>query len=91
MANSALALNALAHVGSDRQPRAGLLSMIIEGIKASRRRQAEQVVANYIQLNGGRLTSAATPARPPPARAIRTGSAAPGRSCPPSGASRTRS
>ncbi|GGH19815.1 hypothetical protein GCM10007036_22960 [Alsobacter metallidurans] len=56
MANSALALNALAHVGSDRQPRAGLLSMIIEGIKASRRRQAEQVVANYIQLNGGRLT-----------------------------------
>lgn len=56
MANSALALNAMSHVGSARQPRASLLSIIINGLMNARRRQAEQVVANYIQLNGGRLT-----------------------------------
>lgn len=55
MANSALALDAILSAPA-RSSRPSIARILFERFKTARRAEAEQVVARYIQLNGGRLT-----------------------------------
>ncbi|PSC03637.1 hypothetical protein SLNSH_17785 [Alsobacter soli] len=56
MANSSLALSVMAHSAPAREPRKGLLASFIGHLQAVRERQAEQIISQYIQQHGGRLT-----------------------------------